>query len=73
MWMTVKKTILGNAYSELCSVSWGVLKFDPQSEVQVQGPKGTGFLDAELVSCLLDDDLQVVMGSQLPLDHVDTC
>lgn len=58
-------------YRQLCSVSQGILKGDTQSKVQFQSSERTALLDVKLVSSLLDGDLQVVMGSQLPLDHVN--
>lgn len=48
-------------YLHFGAVGQGVFKRDAQGEVVVLGTEGAGLVDVELVSVLLDGDLQVVV------------
>lgn len=62
-----------STYSQFCAVCEGIIELHSKSELDVFGPECAWFFYDELVPGLLDDDLQVIMLSQLSFHYVDTC
>lgn len=61
------------SHSELGAIGHRVLKLHSERELDVFVPERARLLNDELVSGLLDDQLQVVVFSQLSLHHVNAC
>lgn len=61
------------SHREFRAVCEAVAESHTELKNDLGGPEGTRLLDGELVSFLADDQLQVVVGCQLPFHHVDAC
>lgn len=61
------------SHSEFCAVREAVVEIHAELKSDFSGPEGARLLDGELASFLADDQLQVVVGGQLPFHHVDAC
>lgn len=61
------------SHSEFRAVREAVVEIHTKLESDFDGPEGARLLDGELASFLADDQLQVVVGGQLPFHYVDAC